>query len=278
MAKHNLSPTSDEPPPKIDVTVPHSARVWNYFLGGKDHYPVDREAGEQYRSVFPQIIDIARADRAFLGRAVAYLAGEAGVRQFLDVGTGLPTMDNTHEVAQRIAPESRIVYVDNDPLVLVHARALLVGSPEGATDYLDADLREPEKILNAAAQTLDFDRPVAIMLLGILHFIADFDEARAIVSRLLDAVPSGSYLALTHATFDIGDQTTVEANTQAQQEWNEKADSPLAARTREQVLRFFDGLEMVEPGLVSMSRWRAEESPWGTPPEVAGFCGLGRKP
>jgi len=265
--------------PKIDTAVPHSARVWNYWLGGKDHYPVDRAAGDQYRQIFPQIADIARADRAFLGRAVRYLAGEAGIRQFLDIGTGLPTLDNTHEVAQRVAPESRIVYVDNDPLVLVHARALLTSTPAGACDYIEADLREPGKILDAAARTLDFTAPVAITLLGILHFISDTEEAYQVVTRLLDAVPSGSYLALTHATLDpsLGGEATAEANAEAQKFWNENAAVPITPRTRRQILRFFDGLQMVEPGLVSMSRWRPEPSPWGDPPEVAGFCGVGHK-
>ncbi|QKW33920.1 SAM-dependent methyltransferase [Actinomadura sp. NAK00032] len=269
---------AESPPPQIDSTVPHSARVWNYFLGGKDNYPVDREMGDEYQRLFPEIIDIARTDRAFLGRAVRHLAGEAGVRQFLDIGTGLPTMDNTHEVAQRAVPASRIVYVDNDPLVLAHAQALLTSSAEGACDYIHADLRDPEAILAAAAGTLDLDRPVAVMLLGILHFLPDFDEARGIVARLLDAVPPGSHLALTHATFDLGDQSAAEANADAQDAWNERATETLTPRTRDQVLRFFDGLDLLEPGLVSMSRWRPEAQPWGEPAEVSGFCGVGRKP
>ncbi len=273
------SPASGQRPAKIDTTVPHSARVWNYWLGGKDHYPVDRDAGDQYRQIFPQIVDIARADRTFLGRAVRYLAGEAGIRQFLDIGTGLPTLDNTHEVAQRVAPQSRIVYVDNDPLVLVHARALLTSTPEGACNYIEADLREPDKILKAAAATLDLAQPVAITLLGILHFISDHDEAYQIVTRLVDAVPPGSYLALTHATLDpsLGGEATAEANAEAQKFWNENAAVPITPRTRQQILRFFDGLQVIEPGLVSMSRWRPEPNPWGDPPEVAGFCGVGRK-
>jgi hypothetical protein len=274
------SPAAGRDRPKIDTTVPHSARVWNYWLGGKDNYPVDREAGDQYRRIFPQIVDIARADRGFLSRAVRYLAGEAGIRQFLDIGTGLPTLDNTHQVAQDVAPESRIVYVDNDPLVLVHARALLTSAPEGACDYIEADLREPDKILNEAAATLDFARPVAITLLGILHFLDDDDEPHQIVARLLDAVPSGSYLALTHATLDpsLGGEATAEANAEAQEYWNENAAVPITPRSSEQVLRFFEGLEMIEPGLVSMSRWRPGPNRWGDPPEVAGFCGVGRKP
>lgn len=262
----------------LETSVPHSARVWNYFLGGKDHYAADREAGDQYQRIFPQIIDIARTDRAFLGRAVRYMTGEVGIRQFLDIGTGLPTMDNTHEVAQRVAPDSRIVYVDNDPLVLMHARALLASTPEGACDYIDADLREPDKILAAAATTLDFDQPVAIMLLGILHFIDDFDQAHGVVARLLDAVAPGSFLAITHATFDIGGQDTIQANTEAQGHWNQNAAVPITARTKDQIIHFFDGLDLLEPGLVSMSRWRPEAIPFGEPPEVAGYSALGRKP
>lgn len=262
----------------IDTTVPHSARVWNYFLGGKDNYAVDRAAGDEYRRVFPGILDIARADRGFLVRAVRYLVREAGIRQFLDIGTGLPTMNNTHEVAQGMAAESRIVYVDNDPLVLAHARALLTSTPEGRTTYLHADLRDPDPILAEAADTLDLRQPVGLMLLGILHFIDDLGEARRVVGRVLDALPSGSYLALTHATFDLGNADTVAANEEAQRTWNENAAQRLTARTREEVGSFFDGLELVEPGLVSMSHWRPDETPFGTPAESAGFCGLARKP
>jgi O-methyltransferase involved in polyketide biosynthesis len=272
------SAAAGERSPKLDTTVPHSARVWNYLLGGKDNFAVDREAGDQYRAVFPDIMDIARADRAFLGRAVRYLAGEVGIRQFLDVGTGLPTLDNTHEVAQRVAPESRIVYVDNDPLVLAHARALLTSSPEGACNYIDADLREPDKILEAAAQTLDFTRPIAIMLLGILHFVSDTGEVQAIIDRLVDAVPSGSHLALTHATLELGGQ----ANAEAQASWNEKAAVPLTPRTRQQLATLVGKLEVLEPGIVTMNQWRPDEAaprqPDGSLTEVAGYCVVARKP
>ncbi|MEU8801355.1 SAM-dependent methyltransferase [Spirillospora sp. NPDC048819] len=262
--------------PEIDTTVPHSARVWNYLLGGKDNYEVDQRAAEQFRAMFPQIADIALADRAFLGRSVRYLAGEAGIRQFLDIGTGLPTMDNTHEVAQRVAPDSRIVYVDNDPLVLTHARALLRGSPEGACDYIHADLREPDGILEQAAATLDFGRPVAIMLLGIMHFVHDDGEARSLLGRLMDAVPSGSHLAITHATLDFDEGATAQA--EAQEDWNEKSANPMVPRARDGIVRFFDGLELLEPGVVSMSRWRPEHTPWGLPDEVAGYAAVARKP
>jgi hypothetical protein len=269
----NTSSAPDERASKIDTTIPHSARVWNYFLGGKDNFAVDRAAGDAYREIFPEIMDIARADRGFLGRAVRYLAGETGMRQFLDIGTGLPTLDNTHEVAQRVAPSSRIVYVDNDPLVLVHARALLVSSPAGATDYIEADLREPDKILEAAARTLDFSRPVAIMLLGILHFVPDTDEAYAIVDKLVGAVPSGSYLSMTHATLEIGGQ----GNAEAQADWNAKAAVPLTPRTKQQVARFYQDLQLLEPGIVSMTQWRPDEAAKELPDVVAGYCAVGRK-
>src|SRR6266496_3356023 len=177
---------------KLDTHVPHSARVWNYWLGGKDNFAADRATGDKVLQVYPEIVEVARVSRAFLGRAVRYLAGEVGIRQFLDIGTGLPTANNTHEVAQRVAPSARIVYVDNDPLVLAHARALLTSSPQGATDYLDADLRDPDRILQGAAETLDFTQPVALMMLGILGYVADYDEARSIVRRLLDALSSGT--------------------------------------------------------------------------------------
>jgi hypothetical protein len=181
---------------KLETNVPHSARVWNYWLGGTDNFAVDRAAGDQVRAAYPEVVDVARASRAFLVRVVTYLAGAAGIRQFLDIGAGLPTADNTHEIARRVAPDARIVYVDNDPLVLVHARALLNSCPEGATDYLDADVNDSDTILREAARTLDFTRPVALMLLGILGNVADTGAAHSIVKRLVDAVPSGSYLVI----------------------------------------------------------------------------------
>jgi O-methyltransferase involved in polyketide biosynthesis len=256
----------------IDTTVPHSARVWNYWLGGKDNYPVDREAGDQYREVFPGIVDVARAARHFLARTIRFLAGEAGVRQFLDVGTGLPTVDNTHEVAQRVAPECRIVYVDNDPLVLAHARALLTSSPEGATDYVDVDMRDPERVVRAAARTLDLTRPVALMFMGVLGHIEDYAEARSIVRRLLDALPSGSQLALADS-LSVGD-THLEAH----ERYKESGAVAYNLRTREQIAGFFDGLDLVEPGLVPVPQWRPEPSPFGPRVEVATIGGVARKP
>ncbi|HEX5347688.1 MAG TPA: SAM-dependent methyltransferase [Pseudonocardiaceae bacterium] len=260
--------------PEIDTTRAHTARIWNYWLGGRDNYPIDCEVGDQIRQFHPDIGNYARADRLFLGRAVRYLAGEAGIRQFLDIGTGLPTVDNTHEVAQRVAPESRIVYVDNDPLVLVHARALLTSTPEGATDYIDADMHDPDKILAEAARTLDFTQPVAVTMLGVVIFISDDGEAYGIVRRFLDALPSGSYLVLSH-TITSPTMPDVDA---AVAFWNEHGTPRLTQRTPEQVLRFFDGLELLEPGVVSCSRWRQEATPWGEPDEVAMFGGIGRKP
>ncbi|HEY7485617.1 MAG TPA: SAM-dependent methyltransferase [Streptosporangiaceae bacterium] len=260
--------------PVIDTSVSHSARIWNYWLGGKDNYPIDREVGDQVREVLPEIVDNARHDRAYLGRVVRYLTGEAGIRQYLDIGTGLPTADNTHEVAQRVAPETRIVYVDNDPLVLVHARALLTSSPEGATDYIDGDLRDPEPILERAANTLDFGRPVALMLLGVLHYLGDDEEAYATVNRLLDAVPSGSYLAIQHPTNSV----TGTRMEEAVRRWNEAGGAPIYLRTPEQLAGFFDRLELLEPGVVSCSLWRPDHSPWGTPEAVDVFGAVGRKP
>ena len=266
--------TPDQTSPKIDITTAHTARIWNYWLGGKDNYPIDREVGDQIRRLHPGIGDYARADRAFLGRAVRYLAGEAEIDQFLDIGTGLPTVDNTHEVAQRVAPASRVVYVDNDPLVLAHARALLTSTREGATDYIDADLHDPGKILAEAAQTLDFDKPVAVTMLGVVIFINDDEEAYSIVRQFLDAVPSGSYLVLSH-TITSPEMPDVDA---AVAFWNEHGTPKLTQRTPEQMARFFDGLELLEPGVVSCSRWRPEDTPWGVPDEVAMFGGVGRKP
>jgi hypothetical protein len=258
---------------RIDTTKPHSARVWNYWIGGTDHYPIDREVGEQVAEVYPGIVDVARHSRAFLGRVVRYLAGEAEVRQFLDIGSGLPTHDNTHEVAQRVAPESRVVYVDNDPLVLVHAQALLAGTPDGACAYVDADVHDPGTIVDEAAKTLDFTQPIGLMMLGIMGNVADDSEAYEIVRHLLAAVPVGSYLALNDGTNVVDPEASAEAERR-----RADAGDPYRLRTYEQITRFFDGLELVEPGVVSASRWRPEAGPSGLPDEVAAFCGVGRKP
>jgi hypothetical protein len=273
------SPTPGQQPelPEIDTSVPHSARIWNYWLGGKDNYPADQEVGDQIAKMFPSIVAMARHDRAFLLRAVRYLAGEVGIRQFLDIGTGLPTMENTHEVAQRVASDSRIVYVDNDPLVLTHARALLTSTPEGACDYIDADLREPDRILEAAGQTLDFSQPAALMLVAILPHITSDEQAYAIVRRLVEPLAPGSYLVIVHDTADIHGE---EIRT-AMRFFMEQGGEPIVARSREQITRFFDGLELVEPGLVTTSRWRPEPKPPGEPEdaeEVSQYAGVARKP
>ncbi|MGW1050630.1 SAM-dependent methyltransferase [Streptomyces sp. NPDC002521] len=243
-------------PARLDTSVAHNARVWNYWIGGKDNYEVDQRVGEHVAGMFPVIRAVARADREFLARAVRFLTAERGIRQFLDVGTGLPTVENTHEIAQRIAPESRIVYVDNDPIVLVHARALLTSSPEGVTDYVDADVRDPDAILQRAAETLDLTRPVALMMLGILNFVLDTAEARDVVRRLMAALPSGSHLVLTHPTYDA--DVGGEGNVAAMEFWNANATPPITARSRAEIGGFLDGLELVEPGLVPCSQWRAE--------------------
>jgi len=259
---------------RFDPSVAHSARVWNYWLGGKDNYKIDRVLAQELADEFPGIVDIARQVRLFLFRAIRYLVVEEGVRQFLDIGTGLPTANNTHEIAQGIAPQARIVYVDNDPLVLVHARALLTSSPEGATDYVEADLRDPDTILREAARTLDFTQPIGLTMLGVLGHIPDSDNPQAIVSRLLDSLPSGSYLVIEDGA------DTDPAYVEAVQDFSQNPDSasPYYPRSPEQITRFFDGLELVEPGVVSTSRWRPEPSPWGEPAEISDYAGVGRKP
>jgi S-adenosyl methyltransferase len=258
--------------PKFDTGVPQTARIWNYWLGGKDNFAVDRAVGEEIRVAFPMIVENARLARSFLARAVRYLTGEAGIRQFLDVGTGLPTADNTHQVAQAGAPESRIVYVDNDPLVLAHARALLTSSPEGVTDYVDADLRDPAKILREASRTLDLTQPVALMLMGILGHVRDDDEARSIVQRIMDGLASGSYLA----TYD-GTNTSPEV-VEAANIWNQSANPTYHLRSPEQIASFYEGLELVEPGVVSVPRWRPDPTSPDISAEIDQFCGVGRKP
>ncbi|MBC2868415.1 SAM-dependent methyltransferase [Streptomyces mexicanus] len=268
MAEGQLTPDEDALS-KIDTTVPHSARIWNYWMGGKDNYEVDRVAGDAYREHAPTIETMARASRQYLIRAVTYVARDLGMRQFLDIGTGLPTYDNTHQVAQRIAPESRIVYVDNDPLVLRHAQALLTSTPEGVTEYIDADLHEPERILERAAKTLDFDRPVALMLMGILGHIQDYEEAKSIVRRLQAALPPGS--CFVH--YDSTD--TDQALKEAQQGYDDTGAVPYVLRSPEQLAAFYEGLELVEPGIVSCPLWRPE--PGTTPEPTDIYGGVARK-
>ncbi|MFJ7489780.1 SAM-dependent methyltransferase [Streptomyces sp. NPDC097727] len=267
MTEARTTPLDD----RIRSDIAHNARVWNHWLGGKDNFPVDRAVGDRVTGMYPSIGEVARADRAFLGRAVRYLAGDAGIGQFLDIGTGLPTAGNTHEVAQHTAPGCRIVYVDNDPTVLVHARALLTGSPEGATEYIEADARHPERILRAVEPTLDLKKPVAVMLLGVLNFVLDTDEAQRIVRTLMDAMPSGSHLVLTHPTLELGG----EGNEAAMRFWNENATPPITARSRAEFAAFLSGLDIVEPGIVSCARWRA--APGSGAAEVAQFGAVARK-
>ncbi|HEY6492708.1 MAG TPA: SAM-dependent methyltransferase [Trebonia sp.] len=252
----------------FDTSVAHVARMYDYVLGGKDNYAADREAAEAWVKIDPGALFSVRANRAFLGRAVTYLAGQAGVRQFLDIGTGIPTAGNTHEVAQAIAPDSRVVYVDYDPIVLAHARALLTSDVAGGTEYIDADLRDTERILGRAREFLDFTKPVAITLVAILHSIPDADDPHAIVATLLDAVPPGSYLALTHLGSDLLDQETrdglegLSARSMQQR---------ISIRGRDEVARFFTGTDLVDPGLVRAEEWRpapatagsAASSLWG---------------
>lgn len=263
---------ADVPADGIDTSVPNSARIWNYWLGGKDNYPADQEAGEQYLGVYPGIVDIARAGRHFLARAVRYLAGDAGIRQFLDVGTGLPTVDNTHEVAQRVAAESHIVYVDNDPLVLSYAQALLTSSAEGRTSYIDCDMRDPGRILRIARDELDVDRPVALMLMGVLGHVDAYEEVLHIIRTLMAGLPSGSHLALYDDT-DVDD-----AHNKAQQEYDDTGAVPYRLRRPEQIAGYFDGLNLIDPGVVPCERWRPEPSPFGETVTTSTLCGVARKP
>ncbi|MDX2819840.1 SAM-dependent methyltransferase [Streptomyces ipomoeae] len=263
-------PPDQEALSKIDTTVPHSARIWNYWMGGKDNYEVDRVAGDAYKEIAPNIETMARASRVYLIRTVTFVARELGIRQFLDIGTGLPTYDNTHQVAQKVAPESRIVYVDNDPLVLRHAQALLTSTPEGVTDYVDADLHDPESILEAAGKILDFSKPVALMLMGILGHIQDYEEAKDIVRRLQAALPSGSY-------FVHYDSTDTDAELKrAQEGYDDTGAVPYVLRSPRQLAAYYEGLELLEPGIVSCPLWRPEPGTNPEPTDVYG--GVAYKP
>jgi hypothetical protein len=253
---------------ELDTTVPQTARIWNYWLGGKDNFAVDRQVGDQIRAAFPQIVDNARASRAFLVRSVGYVTGEAGIRQFLDVGTGLPTADNTHEVAQRVAPEAKIVYVDNDPLVLSHARALLTSSPQGVTQYVDADGRDSATVLAAARRTLDFDQPIALINSGILGHITDDDQALTMVRDYVGALPSGSYFIALDGSHSI-------EHGEAEKIWNEQANPPYVLRSHAAFGQFFEGLELVDPGITSAPLWRPTAE---NPERLDVVCGVARKP
>ena len=277
--------TSDEPaapgggtagkakPPTFDTSVANQARIYDYLLGGKDNYAADREAVDAVIKIAPEMGFTARANRAFLGRAVRYLAAEAGIRQFLDIGTGIPTAGNTHQVAQAVAPESRVVYVDYDPVVLAHARALLTSHEAGATEYIDADLRDAPAILGQAARLLDFTKPVAVTLLMILHVIPDSEAPHALVAAVMDAMPSGSYLALSHLGSELLDQ---EKKQGFENVVSQSAQQQYIGRTREQMERFFDGMDLVEPGLVRVEEWHPDPDPAETG-RSALWCALGRK-
>ena len=264
------------PPPGLDVSTAHPARVWNYWLGGRDYFAADRAAGEQMSQEFPHLAQTARAERAFLVRAVRFLAGPARIRQFLDIGAGLPAGGNTHEVAQRIAPDTGIVYADNDPAVLVHARALLqspmlASTPEGAVSYVDADLRDVTAVLAGSARTLDLERPVALIMLGVLGHIDDHGAARSITSQLMDALPPGSYLAIADGVAGTGPADD------AQQRYNDAVPVPYHLRRPDQLASFFDGLDLIEPGVVPCPQWKPDASGGAAPDDAAAYCGVARK-
>jgi hypothetical protein len=266
----DASKSSPERSDKITFDTPHSARIWNYWMGGKDNYPVDRTAGDAFAATYPAISLQVKQSRQFLIRVVRFLAGERGVRQFLDIGTGLPTMENTHEVAQAVAPDSKIVYVDNDPLVLAHARALLTNTtPEGVTAYLEANVHDPDTIVSDARNLLNFNEPVAVLFMGILGHVAELDEARSIVSRVMAATVPGSYLVHWDST------NTSEARIRATANYNKTGAVPYNLRGPEQIARLYDGLELLEPGVTSISRWRpAVEGA----PLVDAYGAVARKP
>jgi hypothetical protein len=268
-----LGPAGEGPAAEIDTTVAHPARVYDYWLGGKDNFAADREAAERVLAATPGLRFRVRANRAFLARAVRYLAAEAGIRQFLDIGTGIPSANNTHEVAQDAAADSRIVYVDNDPIVLSHARALLASTPQGSTQYIDGDMRDAAAIVEGASRTLDFSQPTALMLLGILHLVQDSEAPYEIVASLMDALPPGSYLAISHPALDIG-----PGQAEAMKRYNERVSTPQTLRTRDQVARFFEGLEMVPPGLVYVHSWRPGPGDIAPADGVSAHGGVARKP
>jgi O-methyltransferase involved in polyketide biosynthesis len=258
----------------FDTNVANPARIWDYWLGGKDHFQADREAAEKVIEVMPSMPLLARLARRQLIDSVRLLAGTYGIRQFLDIGSGLPSADNTHEIAQRTRPQARIVYVDNDPVVIAHARALLTSGPEGTTDYVQADLRDAATVLTGAARTLDFRQPVAVLLMGVLHFIPDEEDPYAIVARLMDATVPGSYLAIGHGASDI----QADAVPEMTRRYNERSSARLTLRSREQVARFFDGLELIGLGLVPLSQWwPADEVDAGAASGVIGHSGMARK-
>jgi O-methyltransferase involved in polyketide biosynthesis len=260
---------------EIDTSKPHPARMYDWYLGGKDNYPVDEAMGKQMLALDPRVPVMARVNRAFMQRATRWLA-QQGIRQFLDVGTGIPTEPNLHQVAQRIAPDARVVYCDNDPIVLAHAAALLRGTEEGATDYLQADVRDPDAIVEGARKVLDFTRPVALSLVALLHFVPDEDGAHELVRRLMSELPSGSHLVVTHATADFTPEESKAAT-----EKLKAAGVTLALRSREDFVRFFDGLELVPPGVQVPHQWHpdlGDPVPGQDDGVIPGYGAVGRKP
>ena len=271
-----MSVTEPAAEPPFDTSVAHPARIYDYWLGGKDNFAADRAAGDHVTALRPEIIPGVRANRRFLGRAVRYLAAEEGIRQFLDVGTGLPSANNTHEVAQEAAPDSRIVYVDNDPIVLTHARALLTGSSAGQTAYIGADLRDTPAILAEAGQTLDFGQPVAVMFLMTLQYIPDGDDPHAIVRGYMDAVAPGSFLVVSDTTNEVNDPVISEGTRRMNEGMGGKVTQ--TRRPSGEIARFFDGLDLVEPGLISTHRWRPGPNEPDTENDWPVRCGVARKP
>ncbi|WKX68851.1 SAM-dependent methyltransferase [Streptomyces sp. XD-27] len=263
---------------QIDTSRPHTARMYDYYLGGKDHYESDQECADGVIALFPAIKIVARTNRSFMHRATRWLAREAGIRQFLDIGTGIPTEPNLHQVAQSVAPDSRIVYTDHDPIVLTHAQALLHSTPEGRTAYVQADVREPERILSAPElhETLDLSQPVALSLNALLHFVSDEFRPYELVRQLVDALPSGSYLVVSHCTPDFEPETWTKLV-----EIYRNGGIPAQVRSRSEVEAFFAGLELVEPGVVSAHRWKPDEEAAAatvTDGEVSMWAGVARKP
>jgi S-adenosyl methyltransferase len=276
MSEASESSEATEFPPEVDTSRPHAARMYDYFIGGKNHFAADRETADRVIAAVPSVRGAARENRAFLGRAIRYLAAEEGIRQFLDIGTGLPSANNVHEVAQAVAPESHVVYADNDSLVLVHARALLTSSPEGQTAYIQADLRDPGKILSSPVvrSVLDFSKPVALILAAVLHFVGDEDKPAELVATILDALPSGSYLVASHVTAEHNPAIAVSGRRAYQ-----SGGVPSTPRNSDVFAEIaFGGLELVPPGVVLLSEWRPGPGPLPSASEINGYCGVARKP
>jgi SAM-dependent methyltransferase len=266
-------PPRQEAAAEIDTGLAHPARIYDYWLGGKDNFGADREAGDRAAEANPDILRGVRANRRFLGRAVRHLAGEAGIRQFLDIGSGLPAMDNTHEAAQAVAPDARVVYVDNDPIVLTHGRAMLTSTPGGSIAYINGDVRETAAVLKDASDVLDFSQPVAVMVLMVLQHIPDSDDPQRIVARLMDAMAPGSYLVVSDTASDIRQEVVAES----QRRLNARMAGRQTRRTRAEIQQYFAGLDMVPPGLVTLNRWRRAADDPDPGEDIAAYCGIGRK-